>query len=389
MNGKSRYPGIRAFEEAEQFLFFGRNEEIRRLHVQVKANTLVVLFAKSGIGKSSLLNAGLIPLLDYDRYCSVKVRFQDTGFSPTDTLKKALEPYLDIKTLRAHTNQSPAETPLWEYLRACRFERYDESATPVLIFDQFEEFFEHAPEERRRFMTEMADLANNRLPLRVYESIARIPAGQRSAADLAWHTPIPVKVIFAIRSDRISLLHDLSADIPAILQNRFELRPLDRAAARTAIVQPAAIIGKDLATPPFTYDAAALDLMLGALENKNGEVESFQLQLVCQHVEKQIGKGLAGNGVPITDDVFGGDEGIRNILQNYYEDTLAEFSPDEQALARDFIERGLIVGGRRVGVTEGVEQEFWHIGPSLLKKLLDSRLVRAETTHLGKSYEVS
>ena len=83
MTGKSRYPGIRAFEEDEQFLFFGRNDEIRRLHAQVTANTLVVVFAKSGIGKSSLLSAGLLPLLDYDRYRSVKVRFQNTAVSPT------------------------------------------------------------------------------------------------------------------------------------------------------------------------------------------------------------------------------------------------------------------------------------------------------------------
>ena len=47
------------------------------------ANSLVVLFAKSGIGKPSLLSAGLVPLLDYDRFQTVKVRFQNTGSSPT------------------------------------------------------------------------------------------------------------------------------------------------------------------------------------------------------------------------------------------------------------------------------------------------------------------
>lgn len=380
MNGKSRYPGIRAFEENEQYLFFGRNDEIRRLYAQVTANTLVVLFAKSGIGKSSLLNAGLLPLLDFDRYRSVKVRFQNTGTTPTDALKSELKNYLNAEELLAQTGCSPDDAPLWEFLRACRFERHGETATPMLVFDQFEEFFEHPPAERGRFIREIADLVNNRLPQRVYNA-----SEKRSD----WHTPIPVKVIFAIRSDRVSLLHDLGSDIPAILQNRFELRPLGREAARDAIVQPSAIVRREMATPSFTYLPAALDQILDALENKNAEVESFQLQLVCQYIEKQLAKGAADITKPVDESVFGGPEGIRNILQNYYEDTLAELPAGGRALARDFIERGLIVGGRRVGVTEGVEREVWRIEPDLLKKLLDTRLVRAEITHLGKSFEVS
>ncbi len=380
MTGKSRYPGIRAFEEDEQFLFFGRNDEIRRLHAQVTANTLVVVFAKSGIGKSSLLNAGLLPLLDYDRYRSVKVRFQNTAVSPTDALKNELKNYLNAAELSEQTGHSPQSAPLWEYLRACRFERYEAPATPVLVFDQFEEFFEHPAAERQRFVSEIADLVNNRLPKRLLEN---------RSENLAGYTPVPVKVVFAIRSDRVSLLHELSADIPDILQNRFELRPLGRAAAREAIVRPAAFVGRELDTPPFSYAPSALNLILDALENKNAEVESFQLQLVCQYIEKQLAKGAADPARPVDESVFGGEEGIQNILQNYYEDTLAELPDADRALARDFIERGLIVGGRRVGVTEGVEREVWRIEPDLLKKLLDTRLVRAEITHLGKSYEIS
>lgn len=112
MTLKSRYPGIRAFEEDEQFLFFGRNEDIRRLYAQVLANATVVLFAKSGIGKSSLLSAGLVPLLDYDRFQTVKVRFQNTGMGPTETLKKALESYLDKARLKAQTGFTPTDAPL-------------------------------------------------------------------------------------------------------------------------------------------------------------------------------------------------------------------------------------------------------------------------------------
>ena len=58
----SRYPGIRSFERAEQALFFGRSRELAALFDAVKVKPLTVLFAKSGIGKTSLLNAGLLHL---------------------------------------------------------------------------------------------------------------------------------------------------------------------------------------------------------------------------------------------------------------------------------------------------------------------------------------
>lgn len=98
----------------------------------------------------------------------------------------------------------------------------------------------------------------------------------------------------------------------------------------------------------------------------------------------------------VTDTYFAGrdearsvETGINAILNDFYEATLSELPKPEAALARHFIEEGLIVNGRRAGVTEGVEKVQFHIEETLLKKLLDSRLVRAENTHLGKSYEVS
>lgn len=91
----------------------------------------------------------------------------------------------------------------------------------------------------------------------------------------------------------------------------------------------------------------------------------------------------------VTDDYFGGVEGIRSILNDYYENELRQLDVQEQRRARVFIEEGLIVGGKRVLVSEGVEKENYEIDPELLRKLLDSRVIREERTHLGKSYEVS
>lgn len=389
---QSRYPGIRSFEREEQELFFGRGEEIRDLYSQVKVMNLVVLFAKSGIGKSSLLNAGLVPLLELEPFVPIKVRFQDTRVSPLDAIKIALNPYLDEAVLRRHTEKSTEEASLWEYLRACTFTRYGEAATPVFLFDQFEEFFEHRPEAQNTILLDLADLVSHRLPNGVRDHLLSIPIAERSPEDMVWHQPIAAKFILAIRSDRLSLLDNLSVEIPLILHNRFHLRPLQRDKARDAIVEPAALPGSGFGTPAFSYAEKTLQLILDELTNKNQEIESFQLQLVCQYIERQVHRHAAGAVVQkfVIDRTFiPNAESIQAILNDYYESAIDTLPEQQRELARDFIETGLIVAGRRVGVTEGVEWERYKIAPDLLKALIDSRLIRVENTHLGRSYEIS
>lgn len=93
--------------------------------------------------------------------------------------------------------------------------------------------------------------------------------------------------------------------------------------------------------------------------------------------------------IVITNDFFGGTEGLRSILNDYYEQAISRLEEKEQALARIFVEEGLIVDGKRVLVSEGVEKAKYHIDADLLAKLLSSRLIRTETTHLGRSFEIS
>ncbi|MEO0339922.1 MAG: hypothetical protein AAF242_11985 [Bacteroidota bacterium] len=80
---------------------------------------------------------------------------------------------------------------------------------------------------------------------------------------------------------------------------------------------------------------------------------------------------------------------LDGLLNDYYEDEIKEIPEAKRAQARLFIEDGLIVAGRRVGMLEGVEKELFKIDDTLLTALLDSRLIRVENTHLGRSFEVS
>ena len=379
-----RYPGMRAFERSETQLFYGREQECYELYNQVKVQQLTVLFAKSGIGKSSLINAGLLPLLEEDFFYPVKIRLQDTSVSPVETVKNILQSRLDSDLF---DRRALGEAHLWEYLRACQFTAEDGTEqTPVFIFDQFEEFFNHAPQERQAFLENLADLINKRLPGSLQQGLRQVPRNQRDDEILNWYSPIPCRVVLAIRSDRISQLDSLKERIPTILHHRYQLQPLMASNARQAIIEPALLASEHFTSPPFQYSEDALDVMLESLANQEGEIESFQLQILCQHIEQTIDPAMETIVKP-TD--FGGAEGLQNILNTYYERQIGALAPEEQSIARRFIEEGLIIDGQRVGIPAGEEERRYNVSAELLSKLLDSRLVRTETIHLGQIYELS
>ncbi len=286
---RDRYPGLKAFEQSDKDIFFGRNLEALDLYAQLKANRLVVLFAKSGIGKSSLINAGLIPNLDVELFEPVKVRLQNVAEKPINTLKNELADFLDEELLARRTNTNLETAGLWEFFRACNFGgNWPDVKIPIIILDQFEEFFEHDPDNRGQLVVELADLLGERLPKRVQQSLRAIPFAERTEEDLAWYSSFQVKILISMRSDRLSLLDDLKEEIPVILHNRFQLKPLNREQAKSAIVEPALLERDFFTTPPFTYNSQTLENMLDYLSNERGEIESFQLQLLCQHIEKKV-----------------------------------------------------------------------------------------------------
>ncbi len=285
---RNRYPGIRFFEKEEQKLFFGRKEECLDLQSMIKIKSLVVLFAKSGIGKSSLINAGLIPRMEKDNYCFVQVRFQDTNYTPADFVKEALKPFYQSSIFNQHASEVNPNVGLWEYIRACRFGDEENPKTPVFIFDQFEEFFNHSTNRQKELASTLANLVNNRIPDEVQSQMRAIPRRERTKEQLNWFSPIPAKVLMSIRSDRLSLLDELSTEIPTILRDRYHLKPLKIDQAKDAIIEPASLVGDSFLVDPFKYQEEVLQEILSHLSNENGEIESFQLQILCQQIEREV-----------------------------------------------------------------------------------------------------
>lgn len=389
----NRYPGIQPFGNDQSHLFKGREAEKRELLNLVILHPLVVLFAKSGIGKTSLLQAGISPQMPEHKLMPVFVRLNLTEFSPEAQVREAL---IQEGVL---SNEIPDDLTMWQYLKKARFVQHGKPCTPVLIFDQFEELFTlYDATQREGFVRQFADVINRRMPDHLrqnldneLDTLTPLQIAQRESS-------LNVKVVLSIRSDMLSFLDQLSRPIPSILRCRYELKSLSRANAEKAIVLPAAAEG-EFDTPTFAYSDFALQEILNFLQSRDTDtddataidsrlIESFQLQLLCSRIEDKLPEKDSSKNIVIHTDDYGHQEGLQHIINDFYHNTIQSFSPQRRLNIQRAIEEDLIRNERRISMAASVLKD-WNITDSELQDLVNKRLLRKDIRLGGAYYEVS
>jgi hypothetical protein len=117
-----RYPGTRPFADnaAEQKLFFGRDREIQELLHQILSTNLLVVYGQSGLGKTSLLQAGIFPRLRERDLLPLTIRLHDPEQPPLDLFFQAIADQCH----RDHIDYTPGEmSSLWEFFKTVLFLR--------------------------------------------------------------------------------------------------------------------------------------------------------------------------------------------------------------------------------------------------------------------------
>lgn len=398
-----RYPGVQPFgdNEIQRELFRGRDEEKYDLLQLVLAERLVLLFARSGIGKSSLISAGLLePLRDRD-YFPMVVRVSGSSDGPLESLYEGIRSAARAANERRQIVHEPSEpdwnkTSLWHFFKTASFWRERKLLSPVLIIDQFEELFTlYSAEERKRFIHELSDLVRGIRPR---------DRGDESGPTLS-DAPPEVKVVLALREDFYANLEELRERIPAIYKAPFRLDPLSREKARRAIVEPAALEGENFSTPPFSWADEAVDSVLDFLsEQQLGEgktkvgkdVEPFQLQLICQHVENIVGER---NLITVTAQDLGGNDALKTlkrVLSSFYEDSLVKIcykftdEPDLRQRLEKLCEYGFITAkGRRLLREESTIMQEDRVSSEILRDMVELRLLRKEPRVGDNYYELT
>lgn len=392
-----RYPGPKPFTTAEAKIFYGRGEDIDQLSKLVQQQRLMVLFGRSGLGKSSLLNAGLIPRLteikesNQGSFHPLSIRFKSWTEDRIDTPTSISQSHLELPEGNSYLEKlvpRAEDYSLWRHFKT--FQELVPTQTEfVLLFDQFEELFSFPEDQILDFRDQLSELLYSEIPQR-YRSALQEKTGVLSSEELALlYQPLDVRGLFAIRSDRLHQLDSISDRLGAILKYRYELKPLSRIQAEDAILDPAYSDELVFETPRFDYTDEALDKILNHL-SQNGQalIGSFELQVICQYVERGLLPGKEGVR-PIT--IEAGDLGdLSKVFQNYYHSQIKMLgSESEQAAARILIEDHLIYSQKGVNrrlsmITEQILNEG--VSVELLQKLVNSYLLRSEPNPRGEGF---
>jgi tetratricopeptide (TPR) repeat protein len=374
VDAENPWLGLVSFTEETRGYFHGREEEVAELSRRVQRKLLTVLFGQSGLGKTSILQAGLVPRLRPEGFCPVYVRldYHPHSPSPADQIKRALFRETEVAGTWTQSGSAVSGETLWEFLHHRDDVLKDangKTLTPILIFDQFEEIFTLAQSDdagrsrAQEFLKDLADLVENRPPIALEERIER---DETDAAHFDF-ARADYRILISLREDYLAHLEGLKTQMPSVTQNRMRLARMTGVQAVSAVRAPAPqLVSEPVAEAVVRFVAGGTDLI-------RAEVEPSLLSLIC----RELNNTRVAQGHPeISADLLAGSRGT--ILSEFYERALA----DQPAGVREFIEDEMLTdsGFRESVAEERVRKGFAAAGspPDALETLVNRRLLRVE-----------
>src|SRR6476659_1012423 len=366
--------GLFSYSEETIGYFHGRDEETAELARRVQRKLLTVLFGQSGLGKTSLLRAGIVPRLRAEGYCPIYVRIYYAPDSPppSEQIKQAVLKATETAGNWSRPGAAIEGESLWEFLHHRGDLLRDGGGhplIPLLIFDQFEEIFTLAQADdtgrmrATQFLDDLADLVENRPPASLE---ARIEDDEDAASDFDF-ARADYRVLIALREDYLAHLESVKGSMPSITQNRMRLARMNGAQALSAVVQPGGrLVSREVAESIVRFVAGGSELV-------NAEVEPALLSLVCRELNTVR---QAQARTEISADLLAGSRDT--ILSEFYERAL----DDQPEGVRRVIEDELLTdsGYRESLAEERLLKALNTAGaaPDSLAKLVDRRLLRIE-----------
>lgn len=338
------YKFLSPYGAKDRALFKGRKEEIRQVVRQVGEQRLVVLYGENGVGKTSLLAAGVIPELI--RAGALAVHVRDYSQPLAATLRAALVASSDQLAI-----DLPPSASLAELIQSVQVAT---QGTLILVLDQFEELFNPGFNLENR-----ASLINA-----LVDSLRKVSAEY-------------LRLILAVRDDALVRLGDLQEALPDLFRAFIQLQPLDLDQARAAILEP---LGKpgDAVVYPVYYETDLVDELLipdlADLSPKTpGMIYPPHLQIVC----RWLYQAAQGRYPPLINRKLYVEEGrgAEGILARYLDETLHTQLADEKQLAERIL-RSMASPG--VGDWVAIQNlGFNDIKPERLEAVME-RLAEAE-----------
>jgi SOS-response transcriptional repressor LexA len=370
------YVGPRPFERQDRDLFFGRDGEASEILYLVFTHRNFLIYAQSGAGKTSLINAALIPMLEEEGF-EVLPLARVRGLIPQHIEPQEITNLYVFNTLMSWEEDEAdlrrlAQMSLADFLKE-REHPTGEEGLPVpraAIFDQFEELFVFHQErwqDREGFFEQVRDAMEE-------DSLLR--------------------VVFVMREDLIAELDPYKPLLPERLRTRFRLERLRQEAALAAVTGPLRATGR-----PFAPGVAEqlveellkvrVEIAAGYTVTVTGEfVEPLQLQIVCQN----LWWGLPLDVTVITQDHLQAFGDVNQALSRFYERSIERAAQEagvkEEDLRAWFAHTLITPAGTRGTICRGRE-ETGGIPNAAVDVFQNLHLIRGEWRAGARWYELT
>jgi len=362
------YVGLEPLRAQERPYLKGREDDQRVVIANLRTASLTILYGAAGVGKSSLLLAGVVPQLQQDFPKTPVVVFRD--WISADYSRLLARACIDVTWRLGTEHPRPAEDrPLDEVLRACA---EASRSTVLVLLDQFEDYLQYHPKSDapESFEAQFARAVNRE--------------------------DVDVGFLISVREASLPKLDRFRERIPQLLGNSLRLKHLDETAARRAIGtsvlhewnrrhpgEPAMRVEKAVVMQVIRdaqADLARGELGAQGVARSAGQIEAPFLQLVMARLwqaERLAGSRVLRLSTLVDKDKLGG---ATRIVRSHLDDVMQGLSGRQQEVCACFFDRLVTPGGEKVPCNVG-DLEFW-VGAlkgevaGTLKLLSEGRILR-------------
>lgn len=276
--------GLSSYNEPKgtdnDYLFCGRDKETLDIVRLIDNNLFVTLYGSSGIGKTSILKAGVMPILRRRMYFPVYVRLVQSSFpyciQIIEEIERAKQKIICKHNIPVEQFDSNDRLFLWNYFGTSKFFNEEgKELYPVVILDQFEEIFRDAN------ISKAEQLLKQIYPL-ISDELDIINTDE-------WSSDTNFRFIASIREDFLFVLEDSIDEfcMDLLKNNRYRLRPMKFNAAKEVILYP----GKNCIEEDEKDEVANRIIELS--KRDNDYIDSLLLSLICARTyDKKSGERI-------------------------------------------------------------------------------------------------
>lgn len=327
--------GLASYMEKDADLFFGRENETELICELIKQNYSTIIYGKSGMGKTSLINAGLIPRLSRDSFFPVSIKLEHNVSRNYSSqiieivTSKLKEHGCDVETnFNFDVKNLSDKCKLWSFFHTNVFWSKDNHRIiPVVFIDQFEEIFTLC--ENKSNISSFFSLLNDLFqPLPPDELLQLI---EKNNKRIDFQEVTNFRLVISLREDFLARLEDYAHNIPILRKNRIGISPMNGLQALDVILKPASgIINREAAFKVLEKVSKATYIEDDEEFLNNLVIETCLLSLFCTQLYK---KTLELKSDSISSDMIErfGD----NIINDYYKECMKNISKESVRFLED------------------------------------------------------